>query len=325
MACGMPVATAFHSVSTRMLRSARACLRVSVAVGPVAVCCACELAEITVATPEDIIVAEVILRAGENVQQALLQGTLRTAPPSGAAITVRDETTGAVLKYFPGSDSTCLLSESSEQANASHELCYFAPNASDFVQPRRRYSLRIEVENRVMTAQVEVPGTFQLVRPAAQPCSLRPHHLLELVWTRASGAWVYVADGNFTLLRQALRREGVPVSGNDPVELTGLSVSGTDTTLIFPREIGLFDRFDADLHPIVLALQDGLPYGVFVDLVMGAGDRNYVNWVRGGAFNPSGQVRIPSITGDGTGVFGALVPVRLAIQVDTAQVLPPCG
>jgi hypothetical protein len=32
-----------------------------------------------------------------------------------------------------------------------------------------------------------------------------------------------------------------------------------------------------------------------------------VNWVRGGSFNPSGTVRVPSISGGGTGVFGSLV------------------
>jgi hypothetical protein len=299
------------------------CRRAASLLAAVAVC-GCELTEITLATAEDVLVAEVILRAGEDVQQALLHRTLRNGPPAFATVTVRDETTGGVLLYTSGAGSNCLITDA-EQADVSHESCYFANGARDFVQPGRTYSLRVVVEDRVLTAQSEVPGTFRLVRPAAQLCRLQPQQPLQLVWTRASGAWVYVAEGYFTNLRQALRREGVNVTGDDPVELTGLSVSGTDTTFIFPNDIGLFDRFDPDLHPIVLALQDGLPNGVVVDLAVGAGDRNYVNWARGGGFNPSGQVRVPSIVGDGTGVFGALVPVKLRIQVDTAQGAPPCG
>ena len=44
-----------------------------------------------------------------------------------------------------------------------------------------------------------------------------------------------------------------------------------------------------------------------------AADRNYVNWVRGGNFNPSGQVRVPSVRGDGTGVFAATVVRSLRV------------
>lgn len=57
---------------------------------------------------------------------------------------------------------------------------------------------------------------------------------------------------------------------------------------------------------------------------MAAGDRNYVNWVRGGNFNPSGQVRVPSIVGDGTGVFASLVSrERILVTRDEASA-PSC-
>jgi hypothetical protein len=52
-----------------------------------------------------------------------------------------------------------------------------------------------------------------------------------------------------------------------------------------------------------------------VRLTVAAVDRNYVNGVRGGSFNPSGRVRVSSVTGDGEGVFGSLVPLTLEVEV----------
>jgi len=289
--------------------------------------CGCQLTEITVATSEDVIVAEVILRAGENEQYAYLHRTTRTNATGrvdSALVTVRDETTGGALQYQVVDPANCVQPRGQEPG-LDIGTCYIAGRAAGFVRPEGRYALRIDVADRVLTGHLQVPGAFQLLRPATRSCNLNARQLLELSWSRAANAWVYVTDGHFINLRQALRREGVQVTGNDPVDLTGLSISGTDTTLVFPREIGLFDRFNEDLHPIVLAIQNGLPDGVVVDLTIGAGDRNYVNWVRGGVFNPSGQVRVPSIQGDGTGVFGAIVPVTQHINVMTAANPPSCS
>ncbi len=92
----------------------------------------------------------------------------------------------------------------------------------------------------------------------------------------------------------------------DELDLLGLAIGAADTTIVFPQEFGVFDRFTVD-RDLLLALQEGLPAGARADVLVAAGDRNFVNWVRGGNFNPSGQVRVPSVTGDGTGVFGSLV------------------
>jgi hypothetical protein len=78
--------------------------------------------------------------------------------------------------------------------------------------------------------------------------------------------------------------------------------------MMFPTDYGLFDRFDEDKHAVLLAIRDGLPVNVRAEVIVAAADNNYVNWVRGSNFNPSGLVRISSIQGDGTGVFGSLVP-----------------
>jgi hypothetical protein len=111
---------------------------------------------------------------------------------------------------------------------------------------------------------------------------------------------------------------------SDPLRLFGLAISNTDTTIAFPAEFGVFDRFDADLTETLAAIQGGLPPGVEAEVVIAAADRNYVNWERGGAFNPSGFVRVPSVFGDGTGVFAAILPRSFFLTTAAVPSLPPC-
>jgi len=95
--------------------------------------------------------------------------------------------------------------------------------------------------------------------------------------------------------------------------------------VVFLTEFGVFERFDLD-RDLALAVSEGLPAGTSADVTIGALDRNYVNWIRGGSFNPSGLVRVPSLRGDGTGTFGSVV--RRSFRVVTAPAspqLPLCG
>jgi hypothetical protein len=98
--------------------------------------------------------------------------------------------------------------------------------------------------------------------------------------------------------------EPMDVEVEDPLSLLGLALSAEDTTVVFPSEFGIFERADLD-REVALLLQEGLPAGTRAVVTVAAVDRNYVNWARGGNFNPSGQVRVPSVEGDGTGFFGS--------------------
>jgi hypothetical protein len=114
---------------------------------------------------------------------------------------------------------------------------------------------------------------------------------------------------------------------DDPLYLLGLAVSAADTTIVFPGEFGAFDRYDLD-QGLALALQKGLPAGTDARVVVTAADRNYVNWVRGGNFNPSGVVKIPSLRGDGTGVFATSVSRSFQVvapKAGAAPSAPPCA
>jgi hypothetical protein len=114
-----------------------------------------------------------------------------------------------------------------------------------------------------------------------------------------------VAETEISGLGPALAPEGIVVE-DDPLALVGIAVGADDTDIVFPTEFGIFDRFDLD-RDLAVRLQRGLPDETGARISVNAVDRNYVNWIRGGNFNPSGQVRIPSVQGDGTGFFGSSV------------------
>ena len=110
----------------------------------------------------------------------------------------------------------------------------------------------------------------------------------------------------------------------DPLKLLGLSISDQDTTIVFPSEFGIFDRFDLN-QDLATRLQDGLPPSTTAQVSITAVEGNFVNWARGGNFNPSGQVRVPSLRGDGTGVFAATVSRGfLVVSSEQAGPLPDC-
>jgi hypothetical protein len=292
------------------MRPARATVLALLALLPLLA--ACELREITVAIPADVVVAEVVLRAGATTQTAYLHRTAMgdgTARVFDARVVVYDVARDLELQFHADADSLC-LQPAPPGPLASTGTCYVARVQSDAVRPGARYSLHIELSDRApLQAATTVPGDFAITRPAAASCRLAPGTGIELAWTGSTGAWVYVAEARFAGLVASLRAAGadLPADIPEPVDLLGLAIGATDTTMAFPGAFGLFDRFDAGVHPLLLALRDGVPPGVDAAVTVAAADRNYVNWVRGGSFNPSGTVRVPSVSGGGTGVFGSLV------------------
>jgi hypothetical protein len=286
----------------------------------------CELQEITTAAPVDFVVAEIVLQAGQAAQYAYLQRSLGSGDVEvkGAQIVIVDEASGDSLRFQQTDPAFCLqpLPEEGDVVGT----CYHAVSTSNFVRPGRAYQLRIGLPNGGrLTGRTIVPAEVRLARPAEAVCALPPDTTLELVWTRAADAWVYDVEVKLHDIFPHLVARGVVAdTPNVPLRLDGLSITAADTTLVIPSELGLFDRFNADLHPILLALQRGLPEGVRGEVVVAAADRNYVNWARGGSFNPSGLVRIPSVRGDGTGVFGSMTSDQLTLLVTRGAGLPAC-
>jgi hypothetical protein len=282
---------------------------------------ACELQEVSVVDVEDVLVAEVYVnldaeRPGNGRVFAFLHGTLGGAgstPPGEAfdATVSLTRSDGLVLPLILSPEGSCL-----EDAPTAPGAC-FAPadsTAAGLFDPGDRLEAHVELsDGRVLFGATTVPGAFQL-DAISNACRLDPDTLMPIAWTRSEGAWAYINETVIRGLADLLEPEGIEASNH--LYLLGLSVSAADTTIVFPSEFGLFDRFDLD-QALAVRLQTGLPPGTLADVAITAVDRNYVNWVRGGSFNPSGQVRVPSLQGDGTGVFASTLSHRFGVVVLT--------
>lgn len=285
----------------------------------------CELQEIGIAAAADFVVAEVLLEAAADSQFAYLhrsvgRGTVRVP---GAKVTVTDAG-GRALTFRPVDPARCVsLETASAEATGS---CYGARSVAVPIEPGGEYQLLVETaEGARLTGTTRVPGPLVLQVPAVGRCALPPDTVMELRWGEVAGARTYLVDARIDDVFPVLVARGVVAdTPNVPLRLLGLSITAGDTTLVIPSELGLFDRFDAALHPILLALRGGLPEGVSAEIAVAAADRNYVNWVRQDAFNPSGLVRVPSVRGGGTGVFGSFSGARVRLRSTRADTLPRC-
>jgi hypothetical protein len=287
---------------------------------------ACELEEITVIDFSDVVVAEVYVTLGANPTdhevRALLHGTAAGGAPDsetfdGASVRV---VRGGVdtLDLVLGPVTECVDSLPSGLAGS----CFVDGGLAATLVPGDALDLTVALpDGRLLLGAARIPGNFQ-VDGIGTSCRLDPDTLLALRWTRSTDAWAYVNETHINGLPAALASEGIVVE-DDPLYLLGLSISATDTTVVFPSEFGVFDRFDLD-QDLALRLQEGLPAGTDAEVSVTAVERNYVNWVRGGSFNPSGQVRVASLRGDGTGVFGAAVTRKFdVVAADPGGGQPP--
>jgi hypothetical protein len=296
---------------------------------------ACTISDVTTTPGEDRVVVEAVLRTDIRRQEILLHRTLDgrfAGGVEGARVAVTDSA-GEEHLFIPATgcfeiNQRYFITDSLDFEGA----CYANdPLLTRWVRPGGTYDLRIDLPGGgVIRGRTHAPGAFQVIGMPdsdflnnTRPCSLLPETALPLVWEQADGAWSYVAQIRIFGLRSALAPRGIE-NAPDPLELRGLSVSSQDTTILLPTEFGVFERLQYD-QDLLRAIQDGLPDSTQVQLVVAAADRNWVNGVRGGSFNPSGQVRISSVVGDGVGVFGSLVARSGYIAVERTATYPACG
>ncbi len=283
----------------------------------------CQLTTVEVAVPDDVVVVEAFLRSDADYQRIYLYRTLAgeeaTERVDDAVVRVLGEEGAPLLFTLTDTEEAC--------AQSAEGSCYRSQESAAFIRPGGTYRLEVTLaDGAVLTGVTHMPGEFQVVTPADPACELGDGQSLPIVWTTSEGAWSYQVVATFLDLAPGLKERGVVDPPNE-LQLIGLAIGGADTTIVFPGEFGVFDRFSVD-RDLLLALAEGLPIGSRADIVLAAGDRNYVNWVRGGNFNPSGQVRVPSVTGEagrGTGVFGSLsVRRRTLVAEDHGVRLPSC-
>jgi len=274
----------------------------------------CQLDEVSVALPKDVLLAEafVLVGDGEDQATAFLHWTLGTRPVRDLArasvVLVVNDTLEVSLE--PEGEAECLMPGSAERVEG---VCFTAsPGSEGAIVPGSRLELEVRLGDELeLRGRGVIPQDMRILRPRLPACALPPRRNLEITWARSPGAWAYYAETTIWNLRRALEPMGIEVEA-DSIALVGLAISESDTTIMFPREFGIFNRGVLQ-QEVALALQEGLPPGAVAEVTVAALDRNWVNWVRGGSFNPSGAVRIPSLRGDGFGVLGSAVRRNVAI------------
>ena len=291
---------------------------------------ACDLEDILIVEVEDVVVAEIYVNLAEdpteNEVRAYLHYTVG-APGSGG-----DELTNARIVVSRSDGLTLDLGVNELDAcldslpTVGDGVCFLAnPAQTPNLIPGDQLEVQVTLaDGGILFGATHVPSSFQIDGiPTA--CRLDPDTLLPLLWSSSDGAWAYVSETSISGLTAALEPEGIAVEeDDDPLHLLGLSISDQDTTTVFPSEFGIFDRFDLD-HDLATRLQEGLPDSTTAEVSITAVEGNYVNWARGGNFNPSGLVRVPSLRGDGTGVFAATVSRRfVVVSSDQAIPMPDC-
>jgi hypothetical protein len=275
-----------------------------------AVLAACDLDEITIVEVEDVIVAEIYVNlAKDPAANNIIAFLHHTVGVPGAddeelrtARIVVSRSDGLTLDLTESPPQACLESLPTVESG----VCFLA-NSGRATNLRPGDQLEAVVtlaDGGTLLGSTRVPSSFE-IDGVSPTCRLDPDTLLPVLWSSSEGAWAYVNEASIQGLPETLIGEGIEVE-NDPLNLLGLSISNQDTTIVFPSEFGVFDRFDL-AQDLAVRLQRGLPSSAAAVVSITAVDGNFVNWVRGANFNPSGSVRVPSLRGDGTGVFGSTV------------------
>ena len=288
----------------------------------------CEVTQITVEQPEARVVAEIYLRVTNDLSEgvALLHQTPGEGRVDlqGARVQVTDSQ-GLAVFFAPAPVFECVEGALPPEFDA---VCLLLDaGAAEVVRPGERYHVEVHLpDNGRIHGSVTLPGDFRIEQPVpgATRCRIAPNQLLPIRWSVAEGARAYVPEAEIFGLKTALESEGISVP-SDPVTLLGLSISESDTEIVFPSQFGIFNRFSND-REVLVALQQGLPAlgELEGEIIVSAQGRNSVNWNRGGNFNPSGTIRVPSLFGDGTGVVGGIVNRSFGFTTRGVGGIPPC-
>ncbi len=287
----------------------------------------CELAEVEIEPVPDLVVAavSVVLTIDpldpsrvDTRAFALLavseQTFARELP--GASVTIVGES-GRSLHLREVSDPlvTCVTQlEGGTRRPAGS--CHVAAVPGAHFAPGERLSLMVELpDGGILRGESRMPGIFTPTALSLRDgrCRLDPDTGYRFNWAHSAGSWAYLAEARLVglgdlwpnqeslLLEATLRRDDEP-------------------QLAFPRDL-LFEIVDR--WELARVLHQGLPAGASAQIAVGALDRNWANWVRLGRIDLEGEVRIPSVFGDGTGMFGTAV--RWKLEVESRATDPRAG
>ena len=291
-------------------------------------CVSCDLANVEVLVPvPDLVVVEatVVLTVDPTDPARVDTHILAIAtryPDGGQPHPVR----GASIRVIGESGRSMQLSEEIDPVPdcVSRDFfgsCYRANSPSTSFAPGEVLSLEVLLpDGDVLRGTSRMPSAFSALDLALKDgrCRLLPDTNYRFRWAPVEGAAAYLVE------------LGVGGMGDleldDRVSWTTLFVGGDMTEVAFPQ--GLLAVLEVTDPDMATELRTGLPEGAVADIALGAVDLNWTNWIREGRINLNGEVRVPSVFGDGTGWFGTAVRWRLSVEArraDGDDDLPLCG
>ena len=297
----------------------------------------CELAEVEIERAPDLVVAGVTivltvdpLNPSQAQMSALALVTRNRRENSyeepGATVRIVGESGRSLtLREAPDPLSTCVtrLSDGNRPPAGS---CYVASAPATFFLPGEQLTLLVRLaDGSLLRGDSRIPGVFTPSGLSLKDgrCRLNPDTSYRFEWARAAGSWAYVAESKLAGL-------GELWPNDEPLYLP-VTVPSTDATeLVFPRDF-LFELVDLQRWELHRVLRVGLPEGATAEVAVGAVDRNWATWIRNGRIDLTGEARIPSVFGDGTGWFGTAVRWKVSMESRAEHVagagndLPLCG
>lgn len=219
---------------------------------------------------------------------------------------------GASVRIVGGSGRTLRLDELPDTAEAcrnarattNSQSCYAASVPSAWFAPLEELSLRIATpDGKQLRGNSLIPALFAPSRLNARGgrCRVNPETSYVIDWSSIRGAWAHIAEAEFTGLARNLW------DSSTPLYLTvAWMASFEDTHMVFPRKL-IEGGVPSQALKAARRLETGLPWGVSAHLAVAAIDPNWANWVRPGQVHIAGEVPVPSVFGDGTGLFGTAV------------------
>lgn len=226
----------------------------------------------------------------------------------GASVRVVDQSGRSLrLEELPDTREVCR-----PEGATAEGTCYAASAPSAHFAPLAELSLQVALsDGRQLFGTSTIPGHSHGLTAVLQDgrCRADPETNYRIRWDPIQGAWAHIAEAEFKGLRRNLW------DSQNPLYLTAAWMAAPPhrAEMGFPRKLIEGDvPFNA--RKAARRLESGLPWGVTVDLVVAAIDRNWANWIRPGQVHVAGKVPVPSVFGDGTGMFGTAVRWTATIE-----------
>lgn len=260
---------------------------------------------------------------GTDALAVLVRDSAEYSRVPGASVRITGESGKSLqLLEVPYNEAIC---QSDSTGLMDVGTCYKASKPSAYFAPGEELSLEIITpEGSKLNGASTVPRNSLPGHLSASDgrCRLEPETSYRFVWLFAEGVWAHVMEAKL---------DGLPLSLWDYANPLYLRTSWMPAIgaarKVFPRVL-VEGGVRMNARKAARRLETGLPWGVTAELAAAAVDRNWANWIRPGRYNPNGEVRIPSVFGDGTGMFGTATRWTVTMEsrdADEEARLVDCG